>query len=686
MVKELSSVANQLGKKRTLCEIYGAGGWDLRFEDMKRIGDWLEVLGVNTLDEHLSYVTLRGARKRDHPQSFSYHEPWWKAYHVNASYLTRLSVALSQGAQVNRILVIEPTTTAWMYQGDGAKLKELSDSFFKLLMTLEAAQWEYDLADEDIMAREGSIIEKDSVPKLKIGKRAYYQIILPDGMENVNGSTAKLLEEFVQAEGIISYFPGGLPIRIDGTPSEKLKAEIERRAALTSSTKPGSRTGKHLRKWDKADYAQKLKNYQLTDPTCVITRSPGDAGILFHHRRMLEDGQILFLANTSISSPSSGTVDSVLNGIEEWDLYTGEMKPFTFEKTGQGVTAKFTLPPSGSLLLFLTAKAIQPAPVLDTTVARVPATGPMEIRRLEPNVLTLDYVDIRAGGEDRTNLYVYQAGQFAFKQNGLERNPWDSAVQFKEELIKVKFPPRSGFAASYWFNIEGVPPQNISVVIERPDLYTIVCNGSPVTATPGEWWLDKAFGKIDLAGTLHAGANVITIKAEPFTMYHELESIYILGDFNLKPADSGFTIGRQQALQPGKWNEQGMPFYGAGVAYRQSYNINKPTGQYRVALTNWYGSVAKVRVNGYAAGYITAPPWQCDVTKALKPGANTIEVEVIGTLKNTLGPHHGKPGLGSAWPGMFQTGPNPGPPAGKNYSTVGYGLFEPFALQQATLK
>ncbi|MEK7996782.1 MAG: glycosyl hydrolase, partial [Planctomycetota bacterium] len=36
-VKELSSVANQLGRKRTLCEAYGAGGWDLRFEDMKRI-------------------------------------------------------------------------------------------------------------------------------------------------------------------------------------------------------------------------------------------------------------------------------------------------------------------------------------------------------------------------------------------------------------------------------------------------------------------------------------------------------------------------------------------------------------------------------------------------------------------------------------------------------------------------
>ncbi|MCP4452784.1 MAG: hypothetical protein GY809_15080, partial [Planctomycetes bacterium] len=112
--REISSVANQLGRDRTLVEVYGAGGWDLRFEDMKRIGDWLEVLGVNTLNEHLSYVTLRGARKRDHPQSFSYHEPWWEDYHVMADYFTRVTAALTQGEQINHILVLEPTTTAWM--------------------------------------------------------------------------------------------------------------------------------------------------------------------------------------------------------------------------------------------------------------------------------------------------------------------------------------------------------------------------------------------------------------------------------------------------------------------------------------------------------------------------------------------------------------------------------------------
>ncbi|MGF6846822.1 hypothetical protein QFZ51_002057 [Chitinophaga sp. W3I9] len=39
-VKELGSVANQLGKTRTLSETYGGAGWELTFKDMKRLADW----------------------------------------------------------------------------------------------------------------------------------------------------------------------------------------------------------------------------------------------------------------------------------------------------------------------------------------------------------------------------------------------------------------------------------------------------------------------------------------------------------------------------------------------------------------------------------------------------------------------------------------------------------------------
>ena len=84
--------------------------------------------GRQHLDQHLSYVTLRGARKADHPQSFSYHEPWWEAYHVLAEYFTRLRPPSATGEQINEILVIEPTTTAWMYQADARKPRSSTSS------------------------------------------------------------------------------------------------------------------------------------------------------------------------------------------------------------------------------------------------------------------------------------------------------------------------------------------------------------------------------------------------------------------------------------------------------------------------------------------------------------------------------------------------------------------------------
>ena len=663
MVRELASVANQLGRQRTLCEIYGAGGWDLRFEDMKRIGDWLAVLGVNLFDEHLSYITLRGARKRDHPQSFSYHEPWWEAYHVNARYLARLSFALAQGEQVNRVLVLEPTTTAWMYQGDAARLKEIGGAFSDLLKGLEAAQVEYDIGDEDIMARHGANVDAG----LKVGQRTYTTLIVPAGTENLEGTSVQLLGEFLRQGGQVLAC-GAPPGRVDG-------AVAERAVALAGF--PG------WRRVEPAAVPGQLRSFGQPDGF-AIRRAPDDRGFLFHQRRQLAGGQLLFLVNTSIEHPSTGTVATSLRGIERWDLDRGTTPAAAFTSTPTGTELAFCLPPSGSLLLFLSKQPLQPGAAPATTKTTLAASGPMTIRRSGPNVLTLDHVDVTAGGQTKVDTYFYQAGQFAFKQNGLERNPWDSAVQFRDGLIKRVLPANSGFEASYRFTIAGPVPADLAVVIESADLYTIFCNGSPVRAKSGDWWLDKAFGRIALAAVAREGENVVTLKAAPFTMKHELEPADVLGSFALRAAEKGFVIASDQPLQPGRWNEQGLPFYGHGVSYQARYDLPSLSGRYAVALPAWYGSVAKVVVNGRVAGHVVAPPWECDVTEQLQRGSNTVEIVVIGTLKNLLGPHHGKPVLGAAWPRNFQTGPKAGLPPGRDYDTIGYGLFAPFVLQQAS--
>jgi len=659
--KEVSSVANQLGRARTLSEAYGAGGWDLRFEDMKRIGDWLYVLGINTLDQHLSYVSVRGARKRDHPQSFSYHEPWWDAYRASADYFARLSAAMSAGQQVNEILVIEPTTAAWLYNGAGKNPPELDGigkSFQDLLLSLEKAQVEYDIGCEDVLFRHGTA----EGSTLRVGQRAYKTVVVPPFTENLNLPTARLLETFLRGGGTV-VAGGAPPERIDGARSDQGPAL----AALAGwkQVPPG-------------DIPAALGAGQ--DRGFVITRNPGDRGILFHHRRRLGGDELLLLVNTSLESRSSGSVESAAGSIEQWDPATGSIRPYPFELTAGGSLLRFDLPEAGSLLLLLSKTRQSPVPSATETLVPIEPDAPPVTRRIGPNVLVLDYLDVRAGGESRERTYFYQASQFAFQKNGVERDPWDSAVQFRDELVTRTFPASSGVEATYRFTIQDRVPGRLSLVIERPDLYVITCNGRPVAAARGEWWLDHSFGRIDIGAAARVGENEIVATASPFTIYHELEPAYLLGDFTLDPAPSGFVVADDHPLTLGPWNAQGHPLYSEGVSYTETFRIAKPAGEYRVQLKRWYGSVAKVSVNGRAAGEIFSSPWSLDVTGLVRPGANLIEVRVIGTLKNTLGPHHGKPDLGTAWPAMFQKGPSPGPPPGSDYSTVGYGLFEPFVL------
>jgi hypothetical protein len=415
-----------------------------------------------------------------------------------------------------------------------------------------------------------------------------------------------------------------------------------------------------------------------------INRTPGDGGILFHQRRRFDDGQLLFLVNTSIESSTSGTIESACQSIERWNPETGNISSYPYSELNGGTKIEFNLVPCGSLLLFLSKNPGKASSSPVEKAVAIEPKGQLTARRLAPNVLTVDYVDVSAGGKALENVYFYKANRFVFQKNGLERNPWDSAVQFRDELIKMRFAPDSGFEAAYRFHIEKQLPDQLWIVIERSDLYDITCNGKTIAAGEGAWWLDKSFGRIDITKFAQLGENTVKIKASPLTVYHELEPAYVLGEFKVKPTDAGFVIEGEleSRLKPGSWKDQGSWFYADGVSYRQTFDISQPVGSYVVELQEWYGSVAEIKVNGQSAGYVGYRPFHRDVTNLIRTGTNVVEVIVTGTLKNTLGPHHAGSGVGSAWPGMFQKGPENGPPAGKRYHTLDYGLFEPYVLKQ----
>ncbi|MFZ2053273.1 MAG: glycosyl hydrolase, partial [Candidatus Aminicenantales bacterium] len=673
-VKEVRSAASQLGRPRTLSETYGAGGWDLTFGDQKRIADWEFALGINFINQHLSYMTIMGARKRDHPQSFSYHEPWWHAYKVMGDYLGRLSVVTSKGRQINRILVLEPTTTGWMHYAPGtqsARLKTIGDGFSGFINRLEAAQVEYDLGSEDILRNHGRAENQ----KLVVGERSYDVVVLPAEIENLNEPTLELFARYVEAGGRVFCLSESIRF-IDGRASDK----------------PAQLAAAHPANWLVKPVDGAIEELvEVCAPDIRFSNLAGDSDMFFHHRRELADAELVFLANIHPAKGMSGQFTARGKSVEIWDPFTGKIFPYPCEPQKGKAVVEFEIPPGGSGLFCLRPKKGPRGEKREPQWGEHVPDGELSIRAESPNILTIDYCDLKIGDREVKDLYFYEAQLKAFQYHGLDRNPWDSAVQYKTSLLDLDdFAPDSGFEVIFRFEITpGVDLSSLRLVVERSALYQVFINGQKVEPLPDQWWLDRAFGVFEIGNLSQTGRNKITLKACPFTIHSELEPIYILGDFGLESGDKGFRLVPASALKLGSWSEQGRPLYPGGVSYSKTYTLSQPNPEKErivVRLGRWLGSVAEVRVDGKSAGFIVCAPFELDITDLLGAGTNTVSVIVFGTLKNTLGPHHNNPALGTAWPGMFQKGAEGGYPPGSAYSVVGYGMFEDFKVLSRAVK
>ncbi len=667
-VKEVRSIANQLGKKRILSETYGAGGWDLTFADQKRIVDWEAVLGINLVDQHLQYMTIAGARKRDHPQSFSYHEPWWDNYKVMADYISRLCVFGASGEQLNQVLVLEPTTTGWMHysssdlSGSQRIMDSLAVSFHQFVRRLEMAQVEYDLGTEYALEKFGKISDKTLV----IEKRSYTLVVLPPFTENLNSSSVTLLREYLKQGGRLLAW--AMPSNVDGKASDIVqKLSMEYSSQWTNASSPDA----------------EIIN-ELSSPGVHFTFAGEGRGILYHHRRVLKDAELLLLVNASDKEWSSGDLQIPGDNLEKWDAFSGEISPYEFAPGADSIKASFHIAPKGSLILCVHGKNPGNPVVQKTSVKTL--LNPIEavtVNRLSPNVLTVDYCDLKLGNKVEKDVYFYKANLKAYQFNGFEGNPWDNGVQFKSQTMDADtLGAGTGFEADFWITLnKGVDTTNLEVVIERPSLFRVLVNGRPVEPENGKWWLDKKFGVYKIASLVKEGKNKITVISSPFRVLSELESIYILGNFNVAKVAKGFVLVPARSVSLGSWNEQGLPFYAGRVGYTASYdNAGDGSPLYTVRLNSWNGTVAEVVVNGIKAGVIISEPYELDVTGYMKKGINNIAVNVTGSLVNTLGPHHNNQPLGMAWPAMFKEGNPKGYPAGSEYRFVDYGLMNNFDL------
>ncbi|MFZ1288859.1 MAG: glycosyl hydrolase [Melioribacteraceae bacterium] len=665
-VKELASVANQLGRKRTLSETYGGGGWEETFKDFKKLGDWEYVLGVNFMNQHLSHYTLTGARKYDYPPSFSYHTPYWKNYKYLNDYYKRLSFVLSSGEQKNDILIIEPTTSAWVYdsyidESINKNIDSIGLSFQKFVTTLEKNQVEYDLGSEDIIKNHGSI----DGTKFIIGERKYSTVVIPPLLENLNLSTFDLIKKFISGGGKVVSF--STPQLIDGEVNQDL-------INLFSQ--------KNKNHFNFVELNSEIIKNHFSNGNIQFSFNGGN---FYHHRRILNDGQILFLVNSSLDEKTVGEI--LINGKDAKILnpFNGKINDVAETKINDKIKLSFELEPAQSMLLFISNSEISGfSPIeIKNEFAEINSTTEIKIKRIEDNALMIDFCDLQINGRTFKELNVYDAGTKVFKENGFENgNPWNTSVQFKTSILdRGNFSKESGFTAIYNFVIEdNFDFTNIKSVVERPEIWEVYINEQKVLNEKNKWWLDKDFGVYNIGNWVKQGKNKIEVKCYPMNIHAEIEPIYIVGNFSVEAAAKGWKIKSPlKEMKMSSWKNQGMPFYSWGVNYRKEFSISKKT-KYFISLNDWKGTVASIFVNGKDAGIIALDSDKLNVTEFLVNGNNKIDVKILGSLKNLLGPHHKnpQPGLVSPWHWRGTEGY----PSGNQYQLLDYGLFGDIKLYE----
>lgn len=190
---QVTSVAQQLGRKQVMSETFAACGHNVSFDELFLVYGHQMVHGVNLLCQHLQGYSLRGLRKRDWPPALYYQQPWWEKYERFNTSVARIGQILAEGEVACDTLVLHPQTTAWiLFDGqNNTALDEFYSRFKKFINKLDAMHVPFHLGDETMIQRHGAVVGD----KFIIGKMAYSTVVIPEHIRFFE-NTDKLLAQF----------------------------------------------------------------------------------------------------------------------------------------------------------------------------------------------------------------------------------------------------------------------------------------------------------------------------------------------------------------------------------------------------------------------------------------------------------------------------------------------------------
>jgi hypothetical protein len=654
--RSVSSVANQYGILRRMSESYGISGQNMNFEDRKWLLDWLTLNGINFIVPHLSLYSMKGERKRDYPPNFSPAQPYWEYNKLFEDYSARMCYVNTIGTYATDLLLIHPLESEYL----GIKDNDCYQKYDQCLNLLQRHHRNYDLGDEQIMAEIANVDNK----QLTIGKMKYKMVVLPN-MLVIRRSTLNLLKQFSSAGGAILVY-GKVPEYVDGEQSPQAIDSLRRMCQLV----------------DETNFPRAL---DLLLP-CDFKLGGTDNELVWTHYRRVENGGILQLSNTSRLKEVDCTLtfSSAVNNLALWNPENGHSMKIVPERDGR-IRLHFAATTSWIVTFGNASKEADLTYAYQIPVSRKEVTkiaGSWQGHRLDPNTLTLDFASYST---DSGKTYSKPEPVIGIHQR-FTNNKYSGPLilKFDAEVINV--------------------PAKCSLVVEQPQLYKIFINGNKINFDGAEFYRDHAFRLQDISGTLKVGHNQILLSMDYMAPQRssldamkrygtEIESIYLVGDFAVAatPSEnplkesqkyrdhllvsrpvysmSRFAITKEDSSFDNDLVLKGYPFYAGSFSLKNTFHLQKVSkkDKYFISFPSFEAIVLKVRINGKEFLPLVYSPWEIDISEAISAGDNTIEITLINSLRNLLGPHHHVAGeLNEVGPASFTGNPEWPNSAGEN--------------------
>ena len=619
-LKQASGAADQLGKKRSGAVIFGGNGYGSSLADLRRSADAALACGISQVFPVHHPYTITGDRKRMHTTAFSYHQSWWDHFRLLADYLGRCSWIMRQGRSAANVLVLNPTGTAYglldLSKPDGGEeIGKLESSLHALVSELTTRHIQFELGDEIILARHGSV-EGD---KLIVGRGEYSTVVLPPS-RTWSTSTLDLLESFTGAVIVM----GDAPDRVDGIPGGRIKALIESGEVITVANDP-------------AATAEAIGN--AVPPAVTVTGPDGadDPAILLH-QRIDAAAHIVFLVNTDAEQAHALTLTvDALGGVVELDAAGGRAFRYISSLRDGRTIIETSIPPSSSRLF-----------VVDQTQTSVTATpaewdeeplsieGPYVFQRLTDNTLPLDKCTLIVDGKTLLkNESPSKAPALLREKTGIDDQYGIQPWVLEERNMRTR---TNKTVLSTSFTVASELPNKLFLGMESADKFTVTVNDTAVLPSAGNWYLDRQILVFNLKDVVKEGENTIVAETD-YLWDTEIDRMFLYGNFGVTKSDGGWTIsGEPDELAMGSWTEQGYPFYAGSMVYKVEFDLSLTGAErYEIDTSGVRGATVYITVNETEIGGIPFPPYRGDITAALTNGLNKMEIEVVGSIANELG-------------------------------------------------